>query len=65
MSRVRALGRFSYDFVVGDDPVIASVVVVALGATALIAAADMAAWWVPVLAVLGALAQSVTRSARR
>jgi hypothetical protein len=64
MSRLRAFGRFAYDFVIGDDPVIAAVVVVALGATALIAAADVAAWWVPVLAVLGALARSVTRNAR-
>ena len=64
MSRLRALGRFAYDFVIGDDPAIAAVVVVALGATALIAAADIAAWWVPALAALGALAYSVMRGAR-
>jgi hypothetical protein len=64
MRRLRALGRFARDLVIGDDPAIAAVVVVAMGATALIAAADVAAWWVPTLAALGALAYSVTRDAR-
>ena len=37
MNRIRAFGAFLYDFVIGDDPMIAAVIVVALGVTALIA----------------------------
>ena len=64
MSRLRALGAFLYDFVVGDDPALAGVVVVALGATALLVAGGAAAWWVMPAAVAGALAWSVLRAGR-
>lgn len=56
MARVRVFLAFLYDFVVGDDPLIAVVVVAALGLTALIAGADVAAWWVLPAAVGGVLA---------
>jgi hypothetical protein len=55
--RARALAGFLYDFVIGDDPAIALVVVLALALTAL-----LAAWWVLPPAVLGALSWSVMRS---
>ena len=48
-----------WEFVVGDDPLTALGVVVALGATALIAGAGAPAWWVMPLAavaLLGAVA---------
>jgi hypothetical protein len=64
MRRLRAFGAFLYDFVIGDDPMIAAVVVVALGLTALIASGGFAAWWVMPVAVVGALAGSVLRATR-
>jgi hypothetical protein len=65
MSRLRAAGRFARDFVVGDDPLIAAVVVVALGATALLAGAGVAAWWLLPVAAIGALGLSLDRATRR
>jgi hypothetical protein len=53
-----------WEFVVGDDPLTALGVVVALGATAAIASAGAPAWWVMPLAVLVLLALSVRRAAR-
>ena len=52
-----------WEFVVGDDPLTALGVVVALGATALIASSGAPAWWVMPLAVLVLLALSVRRAA--
>ena len=63
MSRVRAFSLAVWDFVVGDDWRTALGVALALGATALIAAAGIAAWWMMPLAVFGLLALSVRRAA--
>lgn len=54
MRRLVSFGRFWWDFVVGDDWVAALGVAAGIGATALVAAADVAAWWVlpPVVAVV-------------
>lgn len=64
MRRIRAFALTVWDFVVGDDWRTALGVALALGATALIAAAGIAAWWVMPLAVFGLLALSVRRAAR-
>ncbi|HEY5192720.1 MAG TPA: hypothetical protein VIJ39_02465 [Solirubrobacteraceae bacterium] len=64
MSRVRAFCLGVWDFIVGDDWRTALGVVLALGLTALIADASIAAWWVMPLAVLGLLALSIRRAAR-
>jgi hypothetical protein len=56
--------RGVWDFVVGDDPLTAFGVVVALGVTALIAGAGVSAWWVMPVAVLALLALSLRRAAR-
>jgi len=56
--------RFWWDFIVGDDPLAALGVAVAIGATAALAAADVAAWWLLPLAVLVVLYASLRRSAR-
>ena len=53
MTRVEAFVRFLWDFVVGDDWRIAAGVVVALGVTAIVAGASVAAWWIPPVAVAG------------
>jgi hypothetical protein len=39
VSRIRAFVAFLYDFVVGDDPLVAALVLIGLGATAALAGA--------------------------
>jgi len=56
-------GRFWWDFVVGDDWVAAALVVLGIGATAAVAASDIAAWWVMPLAVVVVLFVSLRREA--
>jgi hypothetical protein len=63
--RVRAFGLFWWDFIVGDDYRIALGVVVALGVTAVLSRAGVAAWWPLPLGVLTMLGQSVFVAARR
>jgi hypothetical protein len=65
MRRLRAFGRFWWSFVVGDDPVAAAVIVIAIGATASLVAAGVEAWWLMPLVVAGVLWLSVRREARR
>jgi hypothetical protein len=62
LSAVRRFALSVWDFVVGDDWLTAVGVVVALGATALIAGAGAAAWWVLPLAVTALLAASLRRA---
>jgi hypothetical protein len=54
--------RAVWEFIVGDDWLTAVGVVVALGATALIAGAGAAAWWVMPLAVAALLTWSLARA---
>jgi hypothetical protein len=65
MSRLAAFGHFWWDFVVGDDWVVAAGLVVALGLTALVAHDDVSAWWLLPLAVVGLLVLSLRRGVRR
>lgn len=64
MSYLARFARFWWEFVVGDDWVAAALVVIAIGATAAVAASDIATWWVMPLAVLVVLAVSLRRAAR-
>ncbi|MBV9603641.1 MAG: hypothetical protein JO027_00965 [Solirubrobacterales bacterium] len=64
MSRLVRAAHGVWEFVVGDDPVIALGVAVALGATALIAGAGAPAWWVMPVAVVALLTLSLRRAAR-
>jgi hypothetical protein len=64
MSLIVRAARAVWEFVVGDDPFTAFGVVVALGATALIAGAGAPAWWVMPLAALTLLGLSLRRAAR-
>jgi hypothetical protein len=64
MKQVRAFGRFWYDFLIGDDWLIAAGVVAALAVTALVAGSGVDAWWVMPLAVLALLAGSLRRGVR-
>jgi len=65
VTRIRAFGRFWYDFVVGDDWRVALGVVVALGLTAILANANVPTWWLLPLLIAAILAGSVWRAARR
>ena len=64
MRRLRALGAFLYDFVIGDDPLIAVVVALTLGVTAVLADGGISAWWMLPLAVVAVLSFSLHRATR-
>jgi hypothetical protein len=64
MARLRVMGLFLYDFVIGDDPLIAAVVVVTLGITAALASAGVSAWWLLPVAVVTVLSISLHRATR-
>ncbi|MCW3069228.1 MAG: hypothetical protein JWL67_1853 [Solirubrobacterales bacterium] len=64
MKRARAAVLGVWGFVVGDDWRTAVGVALALGATAVVAAAGASAWWVMPPAVLALLALSLRRAAR-
>jgi hypothetical protein len=57
--------RFWYDFIIGDDWIVAAGIVIAIALTALIAHQDIAAWWLMPLAVIALLAGSLARAVRR
>lgn len=65
LRRLRAFGAFAYDFVIGDDWVVAAGVVAGLGAVYLLAHASVPAWWLipALLAVL--LPVSLWRAVRK
>jgi hypothetical protein len=65
MRRMRAFLAFLYEFVVGDDPLIAVVIILALAITAVIAGSGAAVWWVMPAAVVVALSFSVLRASSR
>lgn len=65
MTRVSAVVRFVWDFVVGDDWRIAVGVILAIAVTALVAGTSLAAWWILPLAVAVVLAGSVWSAGRR
>jgi len=56
MSRLLRIGRFTWDFIVGDDWRVALGVIVAIGVTAI-----AGAWWILPLAVAALLSLSVLR----
>lgn len=61
---IRRFGLGVWEFVVGDDWRIAVAVVIALGATAIVAGLGVAAWWVVPLGVGIVLAVAVRGAAR-
>jgi hypothetical protein len=65
LRQLRALAHFAWDFVVGDDWRIAISVAAAIGLTAIVADAGIAAWWVLPAAVAATLSASLWRAARR
>jgi hypothetical protein len=61
---MRRFGQFWWNFVIGDDWRVAAGVVLAVGATALLAHEQVAAWWLLPLAVAVVLALSVRSTSR-
>ena len=64
MKRLKAFGRFWWDFVIGDDWLVAVLVAVAIGATAALAHSGVNAWWLMPVAVLLVLWISLRRAIR-
>jgi hypothetical protein len=64
MRRIRAFGRFWWDFVVGDDWRAALGVVVAIALTAVLVGAGVDAWWLMPIAVGAILLVSLRRETR-
>jgi hypothetical protein len=63
MNRLKAIGAFWYDFVIGDDWHVAALVVAGLAATAILAhAAHVNAWWLLPVVVFAALGWSLHRA---
>ena len=63
MSRLAALGRFWWDFVIGDDWLAAAGAALGIAATAVLTAAGIAAWWLLPVATLLVLYLSLRRAA--
>jgi uncharacterized membrane protein len=61
---MKRFGKFWWDFVVGDDWLVAVGIVTAFGLTALLAAASVPAWWLMPLAVAAVLWLSLRRAVR-
>jgi len=61
---LRALGEFIWEFLIGDDWLVAAGVVIAIGVTALVATTKVAAWWILPVAVALLLALTLWRASR-
>jgi hypothetical protein len=64
MKWLRSFGRFWWEFVIGDDWLVAVLVAIAIGATAVLATTSVAAWWLLPLAVPAVLWLSLRRAIR-
>lgn len=65
MRRLKAFGAFWYDFVIGDDWMIAVGVVLALAITAFVPAGNLPAWWIVPVAIMVVLPFSLWRATRQ
>ena len=64
MSRLRAFGRFWWNFIVGDDWLVAATVGVGLVLTGLLTGLGVDAWWLLPVVVALALGGSLRRATR-
>jgi hypothetical protein len=62
-SRLRALGAFWYDFIVGDDWLVAAGVVLGLAGTYGLSEAGVSSWWLAPLLIAILLPVSLSRAA--
>ena len=65
MKYLRSFGRFWWDFIVGDDWIVAAGVGVALALTAVLAHNGVNAWWLLPVAIVLLLANSLRRAVSR
>jgi hypothetical protein len=65
MNYVKSFLLFWYDFIIGDDWMIAAGVVTALAVSTLLARRELNAWWVMPVAVVAMLVVSLWRETRR
>jgi hypothetical protein len=65
LTHLKSFLRFWYDFIVGDDWMIAAGVALALIVSAALARRDLNTWWVMLVAVVVILATSLWRDAHR
>jgi hypothetical protein len=63
VNRLRAFGRFWWNFVVGDDWRVAAGLAAALGVTYLATRSGLNPWWLLPVAVAAVLVESVRREA--
>lgn len=63
-ARLKAFGRFWYDFIIGDDWSVAAGVVIALIVTALLSRTQVPSWWILPVAVFILLPLSLWRATR-
>ena len=64
MGKLKAFGLFWYDFVVGDDPLVAVLIIAALAGTAALSTHTTASWWLLPLIVALALSATLARAVR-
>jgi hypothetical protein len=64
-ARLKAFAAFWYDFIVGDDWLLALAVIAGLAITYALARGGLAAWWLLPLVVALALPVSLWRATRR
>jgi hypothetical protein len=64
LNALTSFGRFLYEFLVGDDPLVAVGVIVVIAAVALLEHAGLAGFWIVPPAVVGMLALSLRRATR-
>jgi len=62
---LRSFGRFWWDFVVGDDWLVAALVAIAIGAAAALAHSGVNAWWLLPAVVVLVLWLSLRRAVAR
>jgi hypothetical protein len=63
--RIKAFAAFWYDFVIGDDWLVAAGVVIALAITYAVSRTSVPAWWLLPLALALLLPLSLWRAARK
>jgi len=64
MKYVRAFGRFWWDFVIGDDWIVAAAIAAGLALTGILTGLGVDAWWLLPVVVAVALAGSLRRATR-
>jgi len=64
-ARIRAFAAFWYDFVIGDDWLVAAGVVISLAITYALSRTAVPAWWLVPLALVLLLPLSLWRATRR